>query len=77
VSFYGRNIESKGKDDRHFYTTNRKGLYPNYPNAETETLIITESIIDSATLQLMPALHYTAQTYSTKTTKKPYKIYPS
>lgn len=52
VSFYGRNIESKGKDDRHFYTANRKGLYPNYPNAETETLIITESIIDSATLQL-------------------------
>ncbi|MDR1682137.1 MAG: hypothetical protein LBS25_01940 [Candidatus Symbiothrix sp.] len=27
VSFYGRNIESKGKDDRHFYTANRKGLY--------------------------------------------------
>ncbi|CAG0988595.1 DNA primase [Methanosarcinales archaeon] len=52
VSYYGRNIESKGKDDRHFYTANRKGLYPNYPNQETETLIITESIIDSATLQL-------------------------
>lgn len=52
VSLYGRNIESKGKDDRHFYTANRKGLYPNYPSAETETLIITESIIDSATLQL-------------------------
>jgi DNA primase len=52
VSFYGRNIESKGKDDRHFYTANRKGLYPNYPNQETEILIITESIIDSATLQL-------------------------
>lgn len=52
VSFYGRNIESKGKDDRHFYTANRKGLYPNYPSQETETLIITESIIDSATLQL-------------------------
>lgn len=52
VSFYGRNIESKGKDDRHFYTANRKGLYPNYPSQEIETLIITESIIDSATLQL-------------------------
>jgi DNA primase len=52
VSFYGRNIESKGKDDRHFYTANRKGLYPNYPNGETETLIITESIIDAATIQL-------------------------
>lgn len=52
VSLYGRNIESKGKDDRYFYTANRKGLYPNYPAAETETLILTESIIDSATLQL-------------------------
>jgi len=52
VSLYGRNTESKGKDDRHFYTTNRKGLYPNYPSAETETIILTESIIDSATLQL-------------------------
>lgn len=52
VSFYGRNIESKSKDDRHFYTANRKGLYPNYPNQETETLILTESIIDSATIQL-------------------------
>ena len=52
VSFYGRNIESKGKDDRHFYTANRKGLYPNYPSAETETLIITESTIDAATIQL-------------------------
>lgn len=52
VSFYGRNIESKGKDDRHFYSTGRKGLYPNYPSAETETLILTESIIDAATIQL-------------------------
>lgn len=52
VSFYGRNIESKSKDNRHFYTANRKGLYPNYPSAETETIILTESIIDAATLQL-------------------------
>ncbi len=52
VSLYGRNIESEGKDDRHFYTTNRSGLYPGYPDAATEILIITESIIDSATLGL-------------------------
>lgn len=52
VSLYGRSITSKGKESRHFYTTNRKGLYPNYPAATTETLILTESIIDSATLQL-------------------------
>lgn len=52
VSFYGRNIESKGKDDRHFYLPGRSGLYPGYPNQTTEILILTESIIDSATLQL-------------------------
>ena len=55
VSFYGRSIESKSHDDRHFYTANRKGLYPSYPNRETETLILTESIIDSATLGLHTA----------------------
>jgi DNA primase len=47
VSFYGRSIASTGK---HFYSTNRKGLYPNYPTEETKTLILTESIIDSTTL---------------------------
>lgn len=47
VSFYGRNI---GKTGTHYYTANRKGLYPGYPTAETKTLIFTESIIDSATL---------------------------
>jgi len=36
VSFYGRNIESKGKDDQHFYTANRKELYPTYPNHQAQ-----------------------------------------
>mgnify|MGYP000067351359 CR=1 FL=1 len=48
VSFYGRSIGSTGK---HYYTTNRKGLYPKYPPAETQVIILTESIIDSVTLQ--------------------------
>lgn len=47
VSLYGRNIAKTGT---YYYTTNRKGLYPNHPNAETKILILTESIIDSATL---------------------------
>ena len=47
VSFYGRSIANTGK---HYYTTGRKGLYPNYPKQETQTLIFTESIIDAATL---------------------------
>ena len=38
------------KEQRHFYMKDRQGLYPNYPNAETRKLILTESIIDAATL---------------------------
>jgi DNA primase/energy-coupling factor transporter ATP-binding protein EcfA2 len=38
------------KDQRHFYLRDRSGLYPNYPKAETEKLILTESIIDAASL---------------------------
>lgn len=38
------------KEQRHFYLRDRSGLYPNYPKAETQKLIITESIIDAASL---------------------------
>ncbi|WP_293137299.1 toprim domain-containing protein, partial [Moritella sp.] len=48
VSLYGRNI---GKAGSHYYTANRKGLYPGYPSQEIKTLILAESIIDSTTLQ--------------------------
>lgn len=47
TSFYGRSTVAPN----HFYNSNRKGLYPGYPKAETETLILTESVIDNATLQ--------------------------
>lgn len=47
VSIYGRGTG----DDRHIYLPGpRQGLYPKYPKAETETLILTESVIDAATL---------------------------
>jgi DNA primase len=49
TSFYGRSILDK-KDAKHYYTKNRTGLYPKYPAEETETLILTESVIDAATL---------------------------
>lgn len=39
------------KDQRHFYLKDRSGLYPHYPKPETEKLILTESIIDTASLQ--------------------------
>lgn len=38
------------KEQRHFYLKDRQGLYPGYPKSETKKLIITESIIDAATL---------------------------
>jgi DNA primase len=50
VSLYGRSIDNNDKA-KHYYTANRKGLYHN-ATAETFTLIITESIIDSATIQV-------------------------
>ena len=49
VSLYGRSI-CNNEEARHFYTRNRKGLYPNYPKADTKQLVLTEAIIDAATL---------------------------
>jgi DNA primase len=49
ISLYGRSIYNN-EEARHYYTRNRKGLYPNYPKADTTKLILTEAIIDAATL---------------------------
>ena len=48
-SLYGRSITSN-EDSRHFYLPNRTGLYPGYPKSFTQKLILTESIIDAASL---------------------------
>jgi DNA primase len=40
------------KEQRHFYLKDRQGLYPHYPKAETKKLILTESIIDAASLMM-------------------------
>lgn len=45
ISLYGRSLTTG-----HYYLENRKGLYPNYPSQETQTIILTESIIDAATI---------------------------
>ncbi len=53
VSLYFRSIHSeapKGNQARHFYLKDRRGLYPNYPAHYVPKLILTESIIDAATL---------------------------
>jgi len=49
VSLYFRSTLEK-KDQRHFYLRGRQGLYPGYPAADTKRLILTESIIDAASL---------------------------
>jgi len=49
VSLYFRSTLSE-KKQRHFYLRERQGLYPSYPKPTTKRLILTESIIDAATL---------------------------
>ena len=50
VSIYGRSVSANPKV-RHFYLSGGfKGLYPSYPKSETTKLILTESIIDAATI---------------------------
>src|SRR5690554_6689849 len=49
VSLYFRSTIDD-KNSKHYYLKNRKGLYPNYPNPNTKKLILTESIIDAASL---------------------------
>jgi DNA primase len=46
VSLYGRSIYGAG----HYYQSGRSGLYPAYPAENTRVLLLTESIIDAATL---------------------------
>lgn len=55
VSVYGRSVNACPDrsigDKKHIYLKGeRQGLYPKYPDPETENLILTESIIDAASL---------------------------
>jgi DNA primase (bacterial type) len=49
VSMYFRSTLQK-KDVRHFYLRDRQGLFPGYPSESAKRLILTESIIDAASL---------------------------
>jgi len=49
VSLYFRSILDT-KNSKHYYLKDRQGLYPNYPKSDTIQLILTESIIDAASL---------------------------
>ena len=64
VSFYGRSIYDK-ENAKHFYLKNRKGLYPCYPNTYTKVLILTEAVIDAATLLQLELQHQVLALYGT------------
>jgi DNA primase len=49
ISLYGRSI-TNNSNAKHYYLKDRQGLYPCYPKPETTRLILTEAIIDTATL---------------------------
>ena len=54
VSIYGRSLSDK-KGEKHYYLKSRSGLYPGYLSCpgtkpETRRLILTEAVIDAATL---------------------------
>jgi DNA primase len=55
TGLYFRLLDEKSTN-RHFYLKDRQGLYPNYPRPETTKLILTEAIIDAATLQQIPGI---------------------
>jgi len=56
VSLYGRSIINNDKS-KHYYLKDRQGLYPCYPKPETTRLILTEAIIDAATLLQIPEIN--------------------
>jgi DNA primase catalytic core len=65
ISLYGRSISNDADptyakasvgNARHFYLTGRSGLYPGYPSLQTKKLILTESIIDAASLLQQEAI---------------------
>ncbi|MFN6946306.1 MAG: CHC2 zinc finger domain-containing protein, partial [Cytophagaceae bacterium] len=55
VSLYFRST-ADDRQARHFYLRDRQGLYPYYPKPETTKLILTEAVIDAATLLQIPGI---------------------
>lgn len=55
ISLYGRST-TNDKEQRHFYLSNRSGLYPGYPSLQTKKLILVESIIDAVSLLQQEAI---------------------
>lgn len=47
---------TNNEESKHFYLKDSEGLYPKYPDTTTERLLITESVIDAATLLQVKAV---------------------
>lgn len=60
VGAYGRSVEQNAELKHLYLNGKHQGLYPGYPNEETTKLILTESIIDCATLEAQEEIkqHY-------------------
>jgi DNA primase catalytic core len=59
VDIYARSIvaTSDAQTGKHFYLNgHHQGIYPHYPNVDTKKLILTECIIDCATLQQIESI---------------------
>ena len=59
VDLYGRSIVARPGNEtgKHFYLNgHHQGIYPSYPKADTRKLILTECIIDCASLQQIEAI---------------------
>ena len=56
ISLYGRSINTVNSNGtgKHYYLKDRQGLYPAYPAPDTTRLILTEAVIDAATLLQIP-----------------------
>ena len=60
VGLYGRSVDEKAELKHLYLNGAHQGLYPGYPKEATTKLVLTESIIDCATLQQCEAItqHY-------------------
>jgi len=55
TGLYFRSTVNNGQS-KHFYLKHREGLYPGYPDVQTRRLILTESVIDAASLLQQEAI---------------------
>lgn len=56
IGIYGRYIDENSEKKHVYLSGKHQGYYPYYPKEETEKLILTESVIDAATLLQLPEI---------------------